>query len=86
MIVPDDSNGTIGGCIAGGFELLETLVESDLDEALHDELFDWLMVGFEKGFLKGWDWHFDLIDIAIRMMKTEPEIERIKMNLSSQAD
>lgn len=78
----DDSNGTIGGCIAGGFELLETLVESDLDEALHDELFDWLMVGFEKGFLKGWDWHFDLIDIAIRMMKTEPEIERIKMNLS----
>ena len=46
----DDSNGTIGGCIAGGFELLETLVESDLDEALHDELFDWLMVGFEKGF------------------------------------
>ncbi|WP_455637091.1 SWIM zinc finger family protein [Parabacteroides sp.] len=78
----DDSDGAIGGCIGAGFELLEALVESDLDEALHDELFGWLMASFEKGFLNGWDWHFNLTDIAIRMMKTEREKERIKTNLS----
>lgn len=78
----DDSDGAIGSCMEEGFELLEALAESDLDEALHDELFDWLIAGFEKGALKGWDWHFNLIDVAISMMKTEREKECIKKILS----
>lgn len=79
----DDSNGHIGGSIEEAFEVLEALVESDLDEAMHDELFDWLITRFEKGILEGWDRHFSFIVVAIELIKNEQEKERIKTLLSS---
>lgn len=78
----DDSNGEIGGCIEEAFEVLEALVESDLDEAMHEELFNWLIIHFEKGTLKGWDWYFSFMEVAIGLIKSKQEKERIKTLLS----
>lgn len=78
----DDSNGEIGGCIEEAFEVLEALVESDLDEAMHEELFNWLITHFEKGTLKGWDWYFSFMEVAIGLIKSKQEKERIKTLLS----
>lgn len=44
----DDSNGEIAGCICYLFEILETLTTMELDDALHDKLFDHLTTLFEK--------------------------------------
>lgn len=73
----DDSNGTIGGSISHAFEVLTALAESVSDDSLHDELFSWLLQHFEKETMKGWDWYFDLMDIAITMVHTPEEKERV---------
>ena len=49
---------------------------------MHDEMFDWLLACWEKGILRGWDWHFDLMTVAIELAKTERETQRIREALS----
>lgn len=73
----DDSSGTIGASINHAFEVLTELAGSAAHDALHDELFSWLLQHFEKETMKGWDWHFDLMDTAITMVHTPEEKERI---------
>lgn len=77
----DDSNGVIGRCLTDAFGVLSELAGSDLDKALHDELFGWLLYHFEANTMKGWNWHNDLMRIAIAMVKTEDEKERIRTDL-----
>lgn len=77
----DDSDGQIGGSIEEAFTLLGILAESKLNKAQHDELFDLLLTLFEKDSLKGWDWHFRAIDLAIKLLHTDKEKERIKTAL-----
>lgn len=82
MNATDDSDGHIGGSIEEAFEVLEALAESDLDEAMHNELFNWLITRFEKSTLKGWDRYFGFIEVAIGLIKSEQEKERIETLLS----
>ena len=77
----DDSNGELGGCMEGAFELLASLAGKALDKPLHDEMFDWLLGHFETKTFKGWDWHFDLMQVAISMVRTEDEKSRIRTDL-----
>lgn len=77
----DDSNGEIGGCLDEAFGVLAELAYTDMDESLHDEMFDWLLRHFEGKDMKGWDWHTDLMRIAINMAKTEEEKKRIRIDL-----
>lgn len=79
----DDSDGEIGGCISESIDLLEELAGLDLSKKLHEELFCWLMDSFEKGLLKGWDGHFDLIEVAISLMDAKQEEERVKKALAA---
>ena len=77
----DDSNGEIGGCLNSAFGVLSQLAESGLDEPLHDEMFGWLLHHHEAKTMKGWSWHTDLMWIAISMVKTKEEKERIRTDL-----
>ena len=77
----DDSNGEIGGCLEEAFEVLEELVRTDLDESLHADMFHWLLHHFEAKTMEGWDWHSDLMRIAISMVKTDAEKKRIQTDL-----
>ncbi|MDR1883651.1 MAG: hypothetical protein LBR26_12845 [Prevotella sp.] len=74
----DDSNGEIGGSIECAFEIFEMLTKMDLDKTQHEELFDHLVSLFEDNTLKGWDWHFKIISLAIELLETAREKERIK--------
>jgi len=78
----DDSDGQIGGSIEEAFVVLDTLTELELSKTLHDKLFDHLLSLFEKDSLKGWDWHFSAIDLAIKLLSTDQEKERIKSALN----
>ena len=77
----DDSNGEIGGCLNSAFGVLSQLAESGLDEPLHDEMFNWLLHHHEAKTMKGWNWHTDLMEIAINMVRTKEEKERIRTDL-----
>ena len=77
----DDSGGDIGGNIEEAFNVLDALVDLKLNKVQHDELFDNLLALFEKGSLKGWDWHFNVIALGIKLLRTEQEKERIKSAL-----
>lgn len=77
----DDSNGQIGGNIEEAFAILDAITELELNEAQHNELFDYLLSHFEKETFKGWDWHFYTIALAIKLLKTDQEKERIKSAL-----
>lgn len=77
----DDSDGQIGASIEEAFSVLDALVGLELSEIQHDELFDHLLALFEKNSLKGWDWHFRPIALAINLLKTDREKQRIKSAL-----
>ena len=77
----DDSDGEISGCLEEALDVLAELAGTDLDKSLHDEMFDWLLRHFEAQTMKGWDWHTDLMQMAISMVKTEGEKERIRTDL-----
>lgn len=77
----DDSNGELSGCLEDAFEVLAALAEKALDKPLHDEMFGWLLGHFETKTFKGWDWHFDLMQVAISMVGTEEEKSRIRTDL-----
>ena len=77
----DDSDGTIGGCIGSAFGVLSQLAESGLDEPLRGEMFGWLLHHYEAKTMKGWDWHADLMEVAINLAKTKEEKKRIQTDL-----
>jgi hypothetical protein len=79
----DDSDGQIGGSIEEAFAVLDTITDSELSKIQHDELFNHLITLFEKDSLRSWDWHFETIALAIKLLKTDKEKERIKSALST---
>ncbi len=74
----DDSNGYIGSCISWTIELIEKIIEKKISESLRSDVFNYLMTSFKSNKLKGWDWHFDLLSLAIKLLKTSQEKEQIK--------
>lgn len=78
----DDSYGEISGSINRAFDVLDTIAEKeDLDTETHEELFDWLLTCFEQKTMSGWDWHFNLIEKAIKIVKSDKEKKRIRKAL-----
>ena len=79
--IADDSSGEIGGCLNSAFDVLAELAGKDMDKTMHDAMFCWLLRHFETKTMQGWDWHADLMRIAIIMVKTEDEKRRIMDDL-----
>lgn len=73
----DDSNGDIGGCIEGGFEILNQLAQIRNNEPLRKQIIDYCFAAFDKGIYKGWDWHIGILRIAAHLVQTEEEANRI---------
>jgi hypothetical protein len=73
----DDSGGHIGSLIYEADDILCKLSEADIDDAFHTELFNTLVDTYEKGDMKDWDWHRNLLDYAINMVSSDKEKERI---------
>jgi hypothetical protein len=79
----DDSGGYIGGLISEADDILRKLSEAGIDDTFHSELFNTLVDTYEKGYMKGWDWHRNLLDYAINMVSGDKEKGRITTLLAN---
>lgn len=73
----DDSSGEIGGCISTATQMLADLAESGLASPLREELFQWTIKQSKSKTLQGWDWHFEVIRIAIDLIQSPQEKEQL---------
>lgn len=73
----DDSSGEIGGCISTATQMLADLAESGLVSPLREELFQWAIKQSKSKTLQGWDWHFEVIRIAIDLIQSPQEKEQL---------
>jgi len=73
----DDSSGEIGGCISTATQMLADIAESGLASPLREELFQWAIKQSQSKTLQGWDWHFEVIRIAIDLIQSPQEKEQL---------
>lgn len=73
----DDSSGEIGGCISTATQMLADLAESGLASPLREELYQWAIKQSKSKTLQGWDWHFEIIRIAIDLIQSPQEKEQL---------
>lgn len=78
----DDSDGEISGSIREAINQLDELAGTELEEEVRAELFGWLVDSFGSPVQEGWEWRFDLLDIAIRLIKSEQEKQRVVASLN----
>ena len=90
----DDSSGMIGDCITIAYELLCEMGVDVGSEILRDQIFDFCVNHFEKKTFKGWDWHIDVLWLAVSLASTQEEFDRLwvlveqepKRNLNSYSE
>ena len=69
----DDSNGDIGGNNETAFEIPYSVTAAKIPEEIRVYLLDQVLRNYRKNTFSGWDWHRDLLDLAIQLVKTEKE-------------
>lgn len=79
----DDSDGHLGGTVAEAFMILRKIDTDSLPEPLRTELFDYMIGKYESGFLSGWDWGNDFLEIALELADDRSnEFDRIEKCLT----
>ncbi len=73
----DDSNGDFGGGIDYSKEILFRIATKEIDEDLRKELLEYCTTAFENNIFKGWDWHFSMLDLAIKLILNKEEAAKI---------
>lgn len=73
----DDSNGDIGYFIDFSMNLLSELSQEKISNNLKQEIFTYCVSTFQKELFKGWDWHLDLINIAVDLVDNEKDVTTI---------
>jgi hypothetical protein len=75
----DDSNGDIGYCIDGAYEILGVLSEGqDLPESFRKHYFEYTINAYNKEIFQGWDWHLGMLGMAVQLARGAKEIETVK--------
>ena len=73
----DDSNGDLGGSIDNGQDILFRIAQECTDSGIRSELFEYSIEAYHRELFEGWDWHYNMLDLAIELQKTEDEKMRI---------
>ena len=73
----DDSSGEIGCCISIAIQLLADIAGSGLESPSREELFQWAIKQYKANTLEGWDWHFEVIRIAIDLVQSPQEKKQL---------
>jgi len=79
----DDSNGDLGGCIDAAQEILFRVAEECTDKSIRRELYNYALSAFQNKLFKGWDWHFQMLDLAIELIETESDKKQIALWIDS---
>lgn len=74
----DDSAGELGAIIYDGFEKWLDLCKNDsLPENIKSEIFEYVLSRFNYNDLKGWDWWWDWMEMAIILADTPDKQKRV---------
>jgi len=73
----DDSNGDIGGSIDIAYDILFNIVIENQEEDLRRLLFEYCVTSFKEKIFSDWDWHFGMLNMAVKIFKGEEEANRI---------
>lgn len=79
----DDSNGDLGNCIRESINLIVSVSDTCTDPKITGELFDYCTKAYLDNTFKGWDWHNDLLSIAVSLMQTGQQKEKIRQIVSN---
>lgn len=71
----DDSGGDIGGNISHACGMLFEMADTALPEDLRGHLLNYCLTAFDKKIYGDWDWHFDMLYLASRLLRTEREAQ-----------
>lgn len=73
----DDSNGVLGDCLTMAYDLLRDMGTEVGSEPIRKVIFDFCLNHFEKHSFKGWDWHIDVLWLAVATARTEKEYDAL---------
>lgn len=74
----DDSAGELGGIVDECFQMWHQLCEEEsLPEQIKSEIFELALTRFNEKDLKGWDWWWDWMEIAIDFADTQEKQSQI---------
>lgn len=79
----DDSNGDLGGCVSEGLNILVAVSKQCENAETRDELFNYCTTAYQRRIFKGWDWHYEMLSIAVDVMRTEQQKEIIRRIVST---
>lgn len=75
--IADDSYGDIGDAIRSALNLLTELAGQPLPEEIRKSLLDYCCTSNQKEVFEDWDWHLDILEIAIPLLTTDAEEARV---------
>ena len=73
----DDSNGDLGGSIDNAQNILFRIAQECTDSGIRSELFEYSLDAYHRKLFEGWDWHYNMLDLAVELQQTEDEKTRI---------
>jgi len=73
----DDSGGDLGYLVHTSVAFLFRLSEAKLTDELRNQFFSYCITSFEKGIFEGWDWHLDMLTLAMAIVKNQAEADKI---------
>lgn len=82
----DDSSGVLGDCITMAYDLLRDMGTEVGSEPIRKEIFDFCLNHFEKHSFKGWDWHIDVLWLAVATARTEKEYDSLLSLVEQEQD
>lgn len=69
----DDSDGSIGDCIHNAYNMLFSFSREKIDEKNRKFLFNYCLSAVKQRIYSGWDWHFDILDLASQLSNSKKE-------------
>lgn len=82
----DDSSGVLGDCITMAYDLLRDMGTEVGSEPIRKEIFDFCLNHFDKHSFKGWDWHIDVLWLAVATARTEKEYDSLLSLVEQEQD
>ena len=73
----DDSYGNVGDTLYWAFELLRQLSNRDLPVQLKSQLLKWCLRSFTKQKYEGWNYQWDIMEIAINLAEDDTDFDDI---------
>ena len=73
----DDSNGDLGDCIGNAQEILFHIAQECPDSAVCRELFEYAIDVYRRQLFEGWDWHHEMLELAVELQETEDQKKQI---------